>query len=177
MHPKDAIEVFAKGFARSRSLTYGCMAERHSDLWVIHDEPRRPEERVTEIVGWCKPPQDFVEVGNKVGGPRYACCVITDDLTAKKPPAGFKEEGFRRFRREPFFVRDLTSQRISPDPHILRVTTPEQAELVRLACQGHRQLRPEDLDQDDGEIRTYYAVNESQNVIGRVNSLRINDAA
>lgn len=181
MDPEFAIEVFVTAFARNRSLVYGCIPERHGGVWVMHDHPSRgADDRVAEVVGWEKGPDEYVNAGAALGGNRWAACVVGADLDGKKAPVAFREAGFRRAGKEPLFVRDLRVRAgyvgDGFEGVVKRVESEEEMENLRLAKGGRKAMRPEDLGVDDADFRVFYAVLDGV-LAGRVTSCRVREAS
>lgn len=172
----DAIEVFATGFARVRSLVSGCVAERFGACWVIHDEPRRGrKERVSEVCGWEVSVGEVMEAGSALGGPRWCASVALETLGDKGIPE-YKSAGFRRVIKEGFFAADLAGLDVATDADVIRIRTPEDAEQLRVARGGKIGLRPQDLESVDPEIRCYALVVEGH-YAARVASYRVGNCS
>jgi GNAT superfamily N-acetyltransferase len=174
----DATEVFVRGFARVRSMTYPYGVSLDSGVWLLRDEPDRTKARTAELTA-VEPTPDQIGARVTTASPalrRWSLCYLDPedpDAPRARPPAptAFREAGYRRRRIEPLFVADPARTPRFDGP-VERVRTPELAERVRLANGGRRQLLPGDLDADDAPTRLYAAL-DGRAVVGWVSSVRV----
>ncbi len=171
-----AVEVFAHGFAFTRSYTHPYVVERKHGLTIMHDTPGRYDgERNPEYIILRMTPEKGVKALRRAGCVRGGVCVIEDndaDLATSKE--AYKKFGLRLFRREPFFA-GLTAEAPkykNPIP-IKRVKTQDQADAVNRANR-RRQILPEHLGRED-TVRLYAAYDEDDPV-GWVSSIPAGEA-
>jgi len=174
----EAAEVFVRGFAHVRSMTYPYDVSVDSGVWMLRDEPDREKARAAELTA-IEPTVEQIGARVAAASPalrRWMLCYLEpDDLAAPraKPPApaAFREAGYRRRGIEPLFVADPAR---SPryDGPVVRVRTPDLAEKARLANSGRRQLMPSDIHTDDAPTRLYVAM-DGRGVVGWVSSVRV----
>lgn len=174
----DAAEVFARGFAHVRSMTYPYDVTLAGAVWVLRDNPDREKARAAELTA-VEPTVEQIRASVATASPalrRWRLCYLEPEDPASprvKPPAplAFREAGYRRRGIEPLFVADpVRTPRF--DGPVVRVRTPDLAEKARLANSGRRQLMPADLDRDDATTRLYVAM-EDRDVVGCVSSVRV----
>jgi len=174
----DAAEVFVRGFAHVRSMTYRYGVSFDSGVWMLRDEPDRDKARASELTA-IEPTVEQVAARVAAASPalrRWMLCYLEPedpDAPRAKPPAPtvFREAGYRRRGIEPLFVADPALAPRYGGP-VVRVRTAELAEQARLANGGRRQLLPGDLDADDATTRLYAAM-DGRDVVGWVSSVRI----
>jgi GNAT superfamily N-acetyltransferase len=173
-----AVEVVVRGLAHVRSMTYPCAVSDDADVWMLRDEPDRETARAAELTA-IEPTVEQIGVRVATAAPalrRWSLCYLepADPAAPRgKPPAppAFRDAGYRRRRIEPLFVAD-PAQAPRFDGPVERVRSPKQAEHVRLANRGRRQLLPDDLDTDDAATRLY-AARDGRDVVGWVSSVRV----
>jgi GNAT superfamily N-acetyltransferase len=174
----EAAEVFVRGFAHVRSMTYPYGVSFSDGVWMLRDEPDREKARASELTA-IEPTVEQIDNRLAAASPalrRWMLCYLepeNPDAPRTKPPAptAFREAGYRRRGIEPLFVADPSRAPRSDGP-VVRVRTPELAETARLANSGRRQLLPSDLDIDDAPTRLYVAV-DGRDVVGWVSSVRV----
>jgi GNAT superfamily N-acetyltransferase len=174
----EAADVFVRGFAHVRSMTYPYRVSVDSGVWLMRDEPDRERSRTAELTA-IEP--TVGQIGARVAGAspplrRWMLGYLEPedpDAPRSKPPAptAFREAGYRRRGLEPLFVADPAATPRFDGP-IVRVRTPELAERARIANDGRRQLMPGDLDTDDATTRLYAAI-DGRDVVGWVTSVRV----
>ena len=154
-----AIEVFARGFCFTRSLTHPYLAERVGQIWVVRDAPRkRGEYRREEWIAYGVTSEEIDETARKHTRGQFAVCAIygvneSDQLLRE----GFKALNYRLGGTEPIMVHELKRiPRFDSSVEILRVTTADLAERVNKAARS-RQVLPEHLAKDS-PLRQYVAL-------------------
>ncbi len=166
-----AVDVFAHGFAFTRSYTHPYVVERRHGLTIMHDTPGRYDgERNPEYIVLGMSPAKAVKALRKANCVRGGVCVIGDndaDLAATKE--AYKSYGLRLFRNEPFFAAQTSDapKYKSPLP-VKRIETSEQAEAVNKANR-RRQILPDHLGRED-TVRLYAAYDDG-GPIGWVSSI------
>lgn len=147
---EDAVEVFVRGYAATKSLTHPYVPERFGNAWVMRDGPgKRRDPRNEEWVGTGISPGSLDRLAGVQARGRFAvawvCPLGESDRGAR---AEFKSLGYRLRATEPLFVHDLVSVPDAPSPAaIVRVDDPERA--ARLGKLLRRKpLRPEFFEHD-----------------------------
>lgn len=173
-----AVEIFARGFAFTRSFTHPYLAERVGPLWALRDGPRvRPDYRAQEWVASGLPPAKVVEIVRANAERRYAICHIR---CSDEEDASIREEyqrlGYRLRTTEPMFMHDLRRIPQAAAPATIeRVCTRALADQLAKAARS-RQILPKHLAQGDAApIRQYVALDERKAVIGWVRSIIVGD--
>lgn len=174
----DAAEVFVRGLAIVRSMTYSYTVNLADGVWMLRAEPDREKARASELTA-IEPTVEQIHARVAAVSPalrRWMLCYLEpEDLAAPRtrPPApvAFRDAGYRRRSIEPLFVADPARTPRFEGP-VVRVRTPELAERARLANSGRRQLMPGDLDTDDAPTRLYVAM-DGRDVVGCVSSVRV----
>ena len=171
-----AIEVFARGFCFTRSLTHPYLAERVGQIWVVRDAPRkRGEYRREEWIAYGVTPEEIDETACKHTRGRFAVCAIygvneSDQLLRE----GFKALNYRLGGTESIMVHELKRiPRFDSSVEILRVTTADLAERVNKAARS-RQVLSEHLAKDS-PLRQYVALVDDKPV-GWVRSIDVEQA-
>jgi len=171
-----AIEVFARGFCFTRSITHPYIPEQIDGLWVVRDAPRRHGTyRNEEWIAWRTPPADVDRIARQHTRGRFAVCVLCAADESDAPlRQGYRELNYRLGRTEPLMIHTLQKiPRCQSPARIERVRTPELAE--RLAkVQRMRPLKPEFLAADS-PLREYAALIDDH-PIGWVRSVSIGNA-
>jgi GNAT superfamily N-acetyltransferase len=172
-----AIEVFARGFACTRSFTHPYLAERVGPVWVMRDGPRKraADYRREEWIAHGVEPAEVDRIARRGTRGRYAIC---DIRTLAEPDAplrtGYKALGYRLGTTEPLFVHRLRRiPRLAEPCPVRRVTTPDLAERLAKAA-GSRQVLPEHL-KVTAPLRQYVAL-DGDLPIGWVKSIVVGDA-
>ncbi len=177
----DAAEVFVRGFAHVRSMTYPYVASRVDDIWLVRDDPDRIKARGAEAVAICPTPDEVAARMHAVWPParRWSLCFLDPEDPVRPregppAPAAFRAAGYRRRAIEPFFVAD---PRTAPrrDGPVVRVDTAELAERARLANRGRRQLLPADLDDVEAARTRLYVALDGRDVVGFVSAIEVRD--
>ena len=171
-----AIEVFARGFCFTRSLTHPYLAERVGQIWVVRDAPRkRGEYRREEWIAYGVTSEEIDETARKHTRGQFAVCAIygvneSDQLLRE----GFKALNYRLGGTEPIMVHELKRiPRFDSSVEILRVTTADLAERVNKAARS-RQVLSEHLAKDS-PLRQYVALVDDKPV-GWVRSIDVEQA-
>ena len=171
-----AIEVFARGFCFTRSLTHPYLAERVGQIWVVRDAPRkRGEYRREEWIAYGVTPEEIDETACKHTRGRFAVCAIHGVNESDQPlREGFKALNYRLGGTEPIMVHELKRiPRFDSSVEILRVTTADLAERVNKAARS-RQVLSEHLAKDS-PLRQYVALVDDKPV-GWVRSIDVEQA-
>ena len=172
-----AIEVFARGFAFTRSFTHPYLATRVGPLRVMRDGPRKRHRdyRREEWIAYGVEPAEVDRLARQGTRSHYALCV----LRGLKEPDGplrevYKNLGYRLGTTEPLFVHRLRRipRLVGPYP-VSRVATADLAERLAKAA-GSRQVLAEHLN-EDSPLRQYVAL-ERARPIGWVRSITVGDA-
>jgi GNAT superfamily N-acetyltransferase len=172
-----AIEVFARGFAFTRSFTHPYLAERVGLVWVVRDAPRknprdyRKEEWIAHGVGAAE--VDRLARSHTRG--RFAVCAIRGADEPDAPlRAAYKSLGYRLQTTEPFMIHRLKRiPRFACPVDVQRVTTRDLAERVAKAAES-RQMLDEHVGRDDAPLRQYVAL-DGDAVVGWVRSIVVGD--
>ena len=173
---QHAIEVFARGFCFTRSLTHPYLAERVGQIWVVRDAPRkRGEYRREEWIAYGVTPEEIDETARKHTRGRFAVCAIYGVNESDQPlREGFKALNYRLGGTEPIMVHELKRiPRFDSSVEILRVTTADLAERVNKAARS-RQVLSEHLAKDS-PLRQYVALVDDKPV-GWVRSIDVEQA-
>lgn len=157
MEFSDAVDIFAQGFAASRSFTHSYICDGEGCFRVLRDAPRTGgEARSSEVVIYDSEPEEVRRRIDLIDDPKFAISVISrrgDDLDRTRDL--WKAEGYRLARREEFFAIRTASAALPPRP-ILRIDTPELAARLNQAA-IRRQILPEHLESSDPPVRLYGA--------------------
>ena len=74
---QQAMEVFARGFAFTRSFTHPYLPERVGDLWVVRDGPgKKGDFRREEWIAQGVTPRKVVQAAHKRARGHYCICAI-----------------------------------------------------------------------------------------------------
>jgi GNAT superfamily N-acetyltransferase len=171
-----AIEVFARGFAFTRTFTHPYRAERVGPLWVMRDGPRRKADyRNEEWIALGVAPQEVDRIAREHTRGRFAVCAIHGINEPEAPlREGFKALGYRLATTEPFMVHDLEQIPDFESPaRIERVLTSEAADRLAKTA-GRRQILPQHL-KEDAPQRQYTAELDGQ-LVGWVRSIQVRSA-
>lgn len=172
-----AMEVFARGFAVTRSTTHPYLVDRVGRVWVVRDAPRkRPGDyRREEWIAYHVDPAVVDRIARAHTRGRFAVCAIRSADESDEPVrVAYKSLGYRLGATEPMMVHRLGRIPRFPEPFpVARVTTPDLA--ARLAeVTRSRPMPPEHL-RKDSPIRHYVAL-DGERPIGRVRSIVVGDA-
>src|SRR5687768_12957666 len=155
-----AIEVFARGFAFTRSFTHPYVAEQVDGVWVVRDAPRKnaKDYRNEEWIAHGVPPREHDRVARRHTRGRFAICAIHSIDEPDEPlRSGFKSLGYRLGHTEPFMIHRLKD---IPNPKspatVERVTTQELADRLAKAARS-KQILPEHLSSKNPPLRQYVA--------------------
>ena len=144
---QQAMEVFARGFAFTRSFTHPYLPERVGDLWVVRDGPRKKGDfRREEWIAQGVTPRKVVQAAHKRARGHYCICAIygvdEDDAPLRE---GYKALDYRLGGTEIFMVNELGRiPRPKAPVDIVRVLDEELAGRVNKAARA-KQILPEHL--------------------------------
>ena len=173
-----AIEVFARGFAFTRSFTHPYLVGRAGPLWVVRDAPRKRavEYRREEYIAHGVEPPEVDRIARAHARGRFCISAIRAAGEADGPlRAGYKALGYRLGTTEPVMLHRLRKVPKLPEPFpIRRVTTIDLAERLATAARS-RQVLPQHLT-DDSPLHQYAAL-DGERPIGWVRSIRVVDDA
>ncbi|MEM7626749.1 MAG: GNAT family N-acetyltransferase [Planctomycetota bacterium] len=176
MELKQAVKVFAHGFAATRSRTHPCLARRVGPLWYLHDAPRKnpTKMRGAEFIACGSRPPTVMRHIRATAAPRWALCVIHPgpgrDASIE---SAYKSAGLRYVSHEPVFVAEPTVVlHATRGPcAVRRATSADEAKRVAKAA-GARQLLESEVDDDAARPRLFAAF-EGEEPIGWVTSVRV----
>lgn len=179
-----AMEVFARGFSFTRSMTHPYLAERVGPVWVVRDGPRRNGEyRREEWAAHAVEPADVDRIARQHTRGRFAVCALAAAGQSDAPlRSGYKALGYRLGRTEAVMVHHLarvpravpaTASPTTKPAVIRRVMTQAMADDLAQAA-GRRQILPEHLCKD-APIRQYAAL-IGDAIVGWVASITVDDA-
>ncbi len=157
----QAVEVFVRGFAFTRSLTHPYVPQRVGPAWVMRDGPRRDVRRYRREE-WTAHGVDPVALDGHVrehAQGRFALCpVLGLDEPVEAIRATYKELGYRLGGTEPLMIHRLGRvPRTQPEGiTIRRVTTAAMIDQLTQAARS-RQLLPKHLGADP-PVRQYVAM-------------------
>jgi ribosomal protein S18 acetylase RimI-like enzyme len=172
-----AVEVFARGYAFTRSFTHPYLAERVGPLWALRDAPRRraADYRREEWAAHGVEPAEVDRVARAGARGRFAICAVRAlDEPAEPLRAAYRALGYRLTATEP--VMEHALERLPPFEGPLpveRVLTPALADAVNEAA-GQRQILPEHLA--PGALLRQYAALDGDRPAGWVRSVVVGDA-
>jgi GNAT superfamily N-acetyltransferase len=169
----QAVEVFARGFAFTRSFTHPYIAEQVVEgVWALRDAQRkRGNYRSEEYVAHGIEPARFDAIARQHTRGQYRLCAIrtmeeSDDVLRCE----FKAMGYRLLTTEAFMVQDLKCIPKAPAPVSIEcVTSPLQAEALAKVA-GRRQILPEFLTMTPEPMRQYVA-QDGDSIVGWVGSV------
>jgi GNAT superfamily N-acetyltransferase len=173
-----AMEVFARGFAFTRSATHPCLAERVAGMWVIRDGERkngrgyRREEWVAHGLAAAE-----VDASARAGTRgRFCICAIRTPGEPDGPMRmAYKSAGYRLGTTEPFMMHRMGKiPRLAEPLPIERVVTPELAAAYGKAVK--RQPLSAESYAPDSPRQTFVALDKDVPV-GWVTSIGIADSA
>jgi GNAT superfamily N-acetyltransferase len=176
MEFSQAIRVFVEGFSFTRSFTHPCLYESLGEsAFRIHDAPRTRKSdkyRSEELVTFGISPAEVLSLSqSSMGKPHKICYLLREGEPDTEIRREFKSAGCRLMGTEPFLVHSLENIPTVPEPvPIVRVTTPEQAQLLASAAL-RRQVLPEHLSLDPPPIRQYMALEGEKYPVGWVASV------
>jgi GNAT superfamily N-acetyltransferase len=173
-----ALEVFAKGYAFTRSLAFPCAGERSGKLWVIRDGPRK---KTADYRG-----EEWVAHGitaeeadaNARAGARSSfciCAILGAGESDEGMRAAYRAFRYRLLRTEPLMIHRLkTLPRVATPLPIARVDNCALADAVRKSARRAQAL-PEHFG-DHSPLRLY-AATDGERAAGWVRSIPVGDAA
>ena len=188
MELKQAVGVFARGFATTRSRTHPYLARRVGPLWYLHDAPRKDPRklRAAEFIACGSRPATVMKHIEATAPPRRALCVIHPGPGRDAAiETAYKDLGLRYASHEPVFVAATGKRRRSARSDgdaklpgagmvVRRVDTAEDARRVAKAA-GARQLLEDEVCDDAARPRLFAAF-EGDEPIGWVTSIRVGAA-
>ncbi len=172
----EAVEVFARGFAFTRSFTHPYLAERAGPLWVVRDAPRkRGNYRNEEWIGYDVAPKEIDRIARKHTRGRFAICALHGiDESDESLRSEFKELDYRLGTTEPLMVHNLRRiLRCDPPAKIVQVKTEDIANRLKKVARS-RQILPEHLVEHP-PMRAYVAMVDHE-IVGWVGSVVVGDA-
>ena len=174
-----AMEVFARGFAYTRSFTHPYHPDRVEDLWVLRDGPRKNGDyRNEEYVAHNVAPAEVNRIARETTRGRFAVCVIHATHDPDVPlREGYKELRYRLMTTEPFMVQPLKKiPQFSPPEELpfQSVQSRTMADKLTKVARS-RQVLPEHLH-EDASMRQYVALVKDQPV-GWVRSISVRSDA
>jgi GNAT superfamily N-acetyltransferase len=173
-----AIEVFAYGFAFTRSFTHPyCADQLQPGVWALRDAPRaRGDYRSEEYVASNADAAALDLLAQRTTRGRYKLCVIQPigerDTDTR---AAFRALGYRLMGSEAMMIHRLAE--LAPPAcayPVARVINEEQAQVLAKAA-GSRQILPQRLSADPAPMRQYMALDDVTPV-GWVGSVAVGDA-
>jgi GNAT superfamily N-acetyltransferase len=161
---QHAIEVFAKGFALTRSFTFPYQAEQVGPLWLVRDAERKraADYRREEWVAVDVVPAEVDAAARSGTRGRFCICAICPAGQSDVPlREGYKSLGYRLNTTEAFMQHRLKGIPRLPNPFpIERVLTEELSDKVTKAS-GKRQMLPAHLVAD-APLRLYTALDDGK---------------
>lgn len=166
---KRAVEVFARSYAHTRSMTYPCCADRVGATWVIRDEKRKRDEyRSEEWVAIGTAATEVHRAASEGTRGRYAVCAICAGDQAETR-AAYKALGYRLRTTEPLMVHRLNEiPTWESSAQVTRVKDPELAERLNKQTKS-RMILKEQLG-SDANLRQYVAIVDGA-IVGWVRSV------
>lgn len=172
-----AIEVFARGFAFTRSFTHPAEAVLIDSLWVVRDTPRRRSDyRREEWIAHAVDPTLVDRIARRHTRGRFSICAIHGEHDDAAPlRAGYKSLGYRVQTTEPFMIHDLRRiPQFDAQLSIERVRTADLVERLNRSA-GRAMIKLEHLERPK-QIRVYAAL-AGDKPIGWVRSIMVGDTA
>lgn len=169
---RECVNVFATGFAITRSLKHPFVVSKIGDLIVMGDNPpRKHDPRNSEIIVFDIPIKQAVEQIRALSLPKYKLCVIHRlDEDRNEIREEYKLHGFRLLGTEPAFARIIRNEKSSGKARRIvdQVTADKIAKVNR-----RRVVIPGWFEQDISRIRLYASI-QDDSVIGWVKSVPTN---
>ena len=169
---RRAVEVFARGFAFTRSFTHPYVVDRVGPVWALCDETRKraADYRREEYIACGTAPAEVDRIARANTRGRYAISAIR---AADEPEApirdGYKALGYRLGTTEPLMAHGLQKIPRLPEPYPIRsVRTQEVADRLAQAARS-RQVLPEHLVAGS-PLRQYVAL-DGNAIVGWVRSI------
>ncbi|WP_225768532.1 GNAT family N-acetyltransferase [Inquilinus sp. Marseille-Q2685] len=167
-----AIEVFVRGHAAGKSLTFPYEVSRVGPLWLMRDAPRKnPRDARKEewIAHGVDPGEADATARRHARGRFFVCAMIPEGEPDGAARAAYKALGYRLLGTEGFFVQALERIPAPPAPvPIERVRTPGLA--ARLGKATRTRPIPDGLLGDGAPFRQYVAL-DGEDIVGRVRSV------
>ena len=178
MEFQAVVEAFARGMASGRGLTHPVETMTLGPVWLSRDSPpRRRDPRLEHFTIGDVEPAAALETIRAYNPTRWALCVIDPwDADHAKVKAAYKSAGYRQITHFPLYCLDLKS--LTPLPsgfRLVRVITTREADAIAKVA-GRRQIRPDQLVEDDTQVRLYAAF-DGDRVTGYVRSLYAGESA
>lgn len=176
MRIDEAVEVFARGYAFTRSLTHPCEVHRVEGAWVLRDGPgRKRAPRIEEWVALGLTAKEIDDVAGRYARGRYGvawvCPLGQSDQAARSE---FKSLGYRLRATEPLFVHDLLKTPAVSRAEIRRVEDTELAASLGKMLR-RKPLKPEFFGEDP-QWRQYVAA-IGGDLVGWVASIAAGEAS
>lgn len=155
----EAIEVFARGFAFTRSRTHPFLAEKHDGLWTLRDGPRRRGDyRREEWVAHDMTAAAVDRLARQGTRGRYCVCAIRSiDQPDGELRRQYREAGYRLGTTEAMMVHDLRRvPRLTGPLPVRRVSDRAEADALAKAA-GQEQIPGSELESEHPRIRQYAA--------------------
>jgi GNAT superfamily N-acetyltransferase len=172
-----AVEVFARGYAFTRSFTHPYRAVRVGPIWALRDTPRRraADYRREEWAAHGVEPAEVDRVARAVTRGRFAVCAIrAADEPAEPLRAAYRALGYRLMVTEPIMLHALDAVPPFEGPlPVERVLTPALADAVNEAA-GQRQILPDHLA-PGAPLRQYVAL-DGERPVGWVRCVVVGDS-
>ncbi len=171
-----AVEVFARGFAFTRSITHPYLVARMGPAWRLRGAPRRDEDyRREEWIACHVAPAEMDRLVRAHRRGRFClCAILAADEDEAELRAAYRELGYRLHATEPLMVHALKRvPRVSSPAQVRRVTTPALAR--RLGQAQERRPMPTAHQGRDAPLRQYVALIDGEPV-GWVRSIVVDDA-
>lgn len=159
----EAIEVFVKGHAYTRSATHPCEAVKLDGMWLMRDPPGAKYERKKEIVAYGLTPEETARRIREAGvGWHFVCHIHEPEAPYQELRARYKEQGYRALATEWMFVHDLADIPMpTSSPLPSRVRSAEEAEFVRQAA-GRKQILHTELSAEPAPLRLYAIIDGTE---------------
>jgi len=173
---ENAIEVFARGFAFTRSFTHPYEARRVEGMWALRDGPRKSGAmRSEEWIARGMEAGRIDAIARAQARGKFAVCVlVANGEDDREMRAAFKGLGYRLGTTEAFMVHSLKKIAAFESPaEIELVETQATADQLAKTARS-RQILPQYL-QNDGVMRQYVARLDGE-IVGWVRSIVVGDA-
>lgn len=169
----EAIEVFVRGFAFTRTFTFPYLAEQvHEGVWALRDALRaRGNYRTEEYVAHGVDAVTLDAVARRNTRGRYRICTIRAvDESDERMRSEFKSLGYRLMTTEALMVHGLQQiESVDAPMDIKRVTTIEEGEALAKTARS-RQILPEYIQAEQTPMRQYVAM-DNREIVGWVGSV------
>ncbi len=123
-------EVFVRSFCRVKSRTYPYVGTQvEPGLWIMKDDPPRPDARKTEIISVNLGADRAIElVGQHHEGWHFLCELHHASVDFKSVRATYKARGYRALSTEWLFVHDLSELPPPPKHFVHKFDSKEEFE-------------------------------------------------